>query len=221
MVLAITGCGEMGTPPSPDTALTTSRYLLLDDRVVEETSNARLAVGTVKKHAANPLFGEDKPWEPRFDNLYPNIFYDEELQLYRCWYNPFIVDSLTTQTPREKRGQVEYVDRNREFGLAYATSRDGLKWTKPELGLVEFQGSTANNLLLRGPHGMGILKEPHDPLPERRYKMLYGGDWIGKYEPGPARCDFPRTVCAGARPSPAPRSRRTAAPTTTPCGCPS
>ena len=186
ILLAVTGCGEMETPPSPDADLTASRYLLLDDRVVEETNNVRLAVGTVKKHEANPLFGEDKPWEPRFDNLYPNVFYDEELQLYRCWYNPFIVDQLTSAIPRERRSEVEYVNSYREFGLAYATSEDGLKWSKPELGLVEFEGSTANNLLLRGPHGMGILKEPHDPLPERRYKMLYGGHWIGKYEPGPA-----------------------------------
>ena len=186
ILLAGTGCGEMETPPPPEADSTISRYLLLDDRVVEETNNVRLAVGTVKKHEANPLFGEDKPWEPRFDNLYPNVFYDEELQLYRCWYNPFIVDPLVTETPREKRGKVEYVGTNREFGLAYATSEDGLKWTKPELGLVEFEGSKANNLLLRGPHGRGILKEPHDPLPERRYKMLYGGNWIRNWESGPA-----------------------------------
>ena len=188
LLLAVTGCGEMEPPSSPDVDSIISRHLLLDDRVVEETSNARLAVGTIKKHPANPLFGEDKPWEPRFDNLYPNVLYDEELQLYRCWYNPFIVDQLTSATPRDRRSEVEYHNSYREFGLAYATSEDGLKWTKPELGLVEFEGSTANNLLLRGPHGMGILKEPHDPLPERRYKMLYGGSWIGKYEPGPAVC---------------------------------
>ena len=34
--------------------------------------------------------------------------------------------------------------------VGYATSRDGLKWVKPELGLIEFDGSTANNLVLRG-----------------------------------------------------------------------
>ena len=45
------------------------RHLLLDDRLIGETRNARLAVGPVKKHPANPLFREDKPWEPRFDNL--------------------------------------------------------------------------------------------------------------------------------------------------------
>ena len=52
------------------------RFLLLDSRVVESTKNAKLTVGTVKKNENNPLFGEDKPWEKRFDNLYGNIIYD-------------------------------------------------------------------------------------------------------------------------------------------------
>jgi hypothetical protein len=40
-----------------------------------------------------------------------------------------------------------------------AMSRDGLKWEKPNLGLVEFEGSRANNLVLRGPHGPGVFQE--------------------------------------------------------------
>ena len=46
------------------------RYLLIDSRTIEYTDNARLTPGTVHKHAGNPLFGEDKPWEKRFDNVY-------------------------------------------------------------------------------------------------------------------------------------------------------
>ena len=30
----------------------------------------------------------------------------------------------------------------------YAESRDGIHWTKPHLGLVEVDGSTANNVIL-------------------------------------------------------------------------
>ena len=37
------------------------RYLLLDDRVVASSSNLELRVGAIQKHAANPLFIEDKP----------------------------------------------------------------------------------------------------------------------------------------------------------------
>ena len=64
------------------------RYLLLDDRVVASSSNLELRVGAIQKHAANPLFIEDKPWEKRFDNLYGNVIFDENEQLYKCWYSP-------------------------------------------------------------------------------------------------------------------------------------
>ena len=42
------------------------RYLLLDNRIIEDTENTELTLGTVEKHPSNPLFGEDKPWEARF-----------------------------------------------------------------------------------------------------------------------------------------------------------
>ncbi|MBM4042326.1 MAG: hypothetical protein FJ290_27865 [Planctomycetes bacterium] len=150
-----------------------SRYLLLDSRLVERLDNARLVLGTIRKHAANPLFREDKPWEPRFDNLYANVLYDEEDRLYKCWYSPFIRDSLVSKTPRERRSEVRYHDEQREMGVCYAVSRDGLKWEKPELGLVEFEGSKANNLLARKTHGAGVFKDLRETNPDRRYKMFY------------------------------------------------
>jgi hypothetical protein len=58
------------------------------------------------------------------------------------------------------------------MGVCYATSKDGLAWVKPELGLVEFNGSTKNNIVFRNPHGVGVMKDPRDPDPTRRYKMF-------------------------------------------------
>ena len=157
------------------------KYLLLDDRVVEDSTGARLSLGTVIKEPA-PLFGEDKPWEPRFDNLYANVMYDEEERLYKCWYSPFIIDPTTTGTARDKRGSVKWAEAAQdqlEMGICYATSKDGLAWAKPDLGIVEFQGSRSNNLILRAdpqmgePHGAGIGKDVREPNPARRYKMLF------------------------------------------------
>ncbi len=62
--------------------------------------------------------------------------------------------------------------------LCYAVSRDGVHWEKPELGLVEHQGSKANNLvdfpqdidLSMAP----IIHDPDDPDPDRRFKISYG-----------------------------------------------
>ena len=159
------------------------RHLLLDDRVVEEVQHAELVLGTVMKHSRNPLSAEDKPWEQRFDNLYANIIYDYEEQAYKCWYSPFIVDNCTLGMTLEERYAEKYwAPKNREMAICYATSQDGITWDKPELGLVEFEGSKANNILWRGvegdkdllwgPHGAGIFKDLRDPDPERRYKAL-------------------------------------------------
>jgi len=149
---------------------------------VESVQNAELALGTVKKHHGNPLFAEDKPWEQRFDNLYANIAYDDEERTYKCWYSPFIVDNSSKGMTIRQRKQVKYrAPRNREMAICYATSKDGLAWNKPELGLVEYEGSKANNILWRGagdtailggPHGSGIQKDLRDPDPDRRYKAF-------------------------------------------------
>ena len=151
--------------------------LLLDTRIIDRVDNARLKVGTVHKHVANPLFVEDRPWEPRFDNLYANVHYQPETGRYRCWYHPFIIDPAVANTPVEMRSKVAHSSEGMEVGECYAESEDGLTWSKPELGLVEFEGSTANNLVFRGLHGPGIVKDPRDPDEDRRYKMICGGVW--------------------------------------------
>lgn len=147
-------------------------YLLLDQRLIERADNAELRLGTVTKHPRNPLFQEDKPWEVRFDNLYANIHFDPRAQLYRCWYSPFIIDPAVTDTPAAQRTTRRYQPHDREMGLCYATSRDGLTWEKPALDLIEFNGSKANNLVLRRPHGSGIFHDAHEADPARRFKLF-------------------------------------------------
>jgi hypothetical protein len=160
-----------------------NHYLLLDSRVVKNVENAKLTVGTVEKHKSNPLFIEDKPWEKRFDNLYGNVIYDEAEKIYKCWYSPFITDMSALGMSLEERDQLEYdPPDNREMGICYATSEDGITWRKPEMGLVEYEGNKNNNILWRGsgereelwdgPHGAGIFKDYRDPDPNRRYKAI-------------------------------------------------
>lgn len=148
------------------------RYLFLDSRIVAHTDHAELRLGTVTKHPRNPLFREDQPWEVRFDNLYANISYQPEEQRYHCWYSPFIVDPAVTETPPTRRTTQRYQPRDREMGICYATSRDGLTWEKPALGLLDFAGSKSNNLVARRPHGAGIFLDPLDPDPARRFKLF-------------------------------------------------
>ncbi|MBT3201021.1 MAG: hypothetical protein HN350_14050 [Phycisphaerales bacterium] len=162
------------------------KYLVLDSRLIAATDNASLTVGKVTKHPSNPLFVEDKPWEMRYDNLYGNVIYDEQEKIYKCWYSPFIVDADWSKNwPLERRDKIRYrPGRGREMGICYATSKDGLTWVKPELGLASYDpknrtkrdsGDKKNNIILRGPHGAGVFKDTREPDPKRRYKTIFQG----------------------------------------------
>jgi len=149
------------------------RYLLLDSRIVERAENAKLTLGMVKKHEANPLMKEEHPWESRFDNLYGNVIYDKEAQIYKCWYNTFLYLPAAKGMTLAQRKKPYAGGKSREMGICYATSKDGIRWEKPKLGLVEFEGGKENNLVWRGPHGAGVFKDPRDPDPKRRYKTIF------------------------------------------------
>jgi hypothetical protein len=153
----------------------TTKYLLLDSRIIKETENVSLEVGKIEKHNANPLFGEDMEWEMRFDNLYGNVIFDKEENTYKCWYSPFIVDSVSHGMTLEQRNREYNEPPNREMGICYATSKDGIHWVKPELGLVEYNGSKKNNIVWRGPHGAGIFKDLQEKKPAKRFKAIFQG----------------------------------------------
>ena len=160
-----------------------SSLLLLDPRNLASAQNAELALGRVEKHAANPLFREEyfadppKPWEARLDNVYPSVIYDQEEGIFKCWYKSFLRDRDSNSTPLAERPRVAYTGGGREEGVLYAESTDGIAWRKPELGLIEFAGSRRNNIVMsRAAHGIhagGVLKDPHDPDPARRYKFIH------------------------------------------------
>ena len=185
LTVALWSSQASGASPGEAGAPGRDRYLLLDSRIIDNTENAELTLGIVKKDPRNPLFMEDKPWEPRFDNLYANVLYDEDENLYKCWYSPFIIDESTANTSRKDRingGKFKYLGRHtgrrREMGICYAVSPDGIRWEKPSLGIVEFEGSKDNNIVWRGPHGSGIFKDMRDPDPKRRYKAFFKGTMI-------------------------------------------
>ena len=58
--------------------------------------------------------------------------------------------------------------------LCYAVSQDGLRWEKPSHGLVEYDGSTQNNILLNEASKLGYVFIDLHGKPEQRYKMLTG-----------------------------------------------
>jgi len=178
MTAAMFAGSSAAADDAADSPLKRARFLLLDSRVIESTENAQLTLGTVRKDKNNPLFKEDKPWEPRFDNPYCSVIYDEEEKIYKCWYSIFIKSGPTGNfpgegLPSEKRAGVPWREGARDFGVCYATSSGGIHWEKPELGIVEFQGSKKNNIVLRAVHGVGVIKDLHEADPQKRYKAIH------------------------------------------------
>lgn len=146
--------------------------LLLDDRIIEQAENAELTLGQISKHPSNPLMVEDQPWEQRFDNLYPNIVFDPQDGTFRSWHGTLVIDHSARGKSPEERKQRYRPPKDRETSLCYAESQDGLHWKKPTLGFIEYEGSKQNNILARGPHGVGVFEDPHDANPDRRFKQF-------------------------------------------------
>lgn len=161
-----------------------AKYLMLDRRLLnpQAMENVQLIVAQpVKDEAYNPLFTEEKPWEVRIDNGYPNVLYDRAAELYRCYYTLFIEDEDSRGADPLERAGRDYIPRpDRVPGLAYAESKDGIHWVKPCLNRVEWQGSTENNLVFAFAHGTGVMIDERDADPARRYKMVTKMDQPGK-----------------------------------------
>jgi hypothetical protein len=104
-----------------------------------------------------PVIANDKPWE--YSLCYPTL--GQLDGKYRMWYEVI--------APREQGGADM---------LCYAESTDGVKWEKPELGLVEFAGNKRNNIVFaesvagHGFHGIGVFYDP-SAASEQRYKLVY------------------------------------------------
>ena len=63
-----------------------------------------------------------------------------------------------------------------EGPVCYAESLDGIRWVKPKLGQVSFNGGDDNNAIaLPADRSMGVfvIRDDDDPDPSRRYKMVY------------------------------------------------
>ncbi|MEH7380507.1 hypothetical protein V7138_08505 [Bacillus sp. JJ1533] len=160
----------------------TQKYLFLDSGIINGhyCDNVKLHLQSVQKDTVNnPLFKEEffanppKKWEPRYDNGYPNVFYDKYAELYRCYYTTFLVDYHSSETPLKERPGIQYEPHSsRVTGFCYAESKDGIHWEKPNLGLVEFDGNKDNNIILRNAHGSCVLLDEEEEDPNKRYKLL-------------------------------------------------
>ena len=141
-----------------------TRQLFVDDCLVAKMENLQRELHHPVKHPENPLLVGDKPWEGATDEGVGGVVFqivrrDEESGLFRMWYAGYVPYKLSSGV------------RVRFPGL-YAESKDGIVWEKPNLGLHEFKGSKENNIVLPAGNLFGLIVEPNDPNPNRRYKGI-------------------------------------------------
>jgi hypothetical protein len=105
-------------------------HLFVDDAEIASVENLNRVVNRPKKHP-QPVLVADRPWEGDRAQAWGSVIQEPD-GLLRMWYFGF----NTERRPGE-------LDRG---GYCYAESRDGIRWEKPELDLVEFRGSRKNNL---------------------------------------------------------------------------
>lgn len=153
-----------------------------DDAIVDR------AATTAERRVHQPEFAgvvmkHDAPWEgdgSDFHNILEDA--DEKGPLYRLYYLGW--HFADQAPPKNRRYSGSFAIR-----VCYAESRDGIVWTKPDLGLHAFEGSTANNILLDAKQfGFGfdnfmVFKDGNPACsPDARYKAVariagaFGGD---------------------------------------------
>ncbi len=158
---------SLNVSPAADPVDVGSRLeLFVDDYLIESKT------GDVDLKLHKPTPGEvvlvtDKPWEGN-TSAYYTVFQDGDI--YRMYYRGSHFDEKTRKAT------------HREV-TCYAESRDGIHWEKPELGLFEFGGSKANNIVLDGlgTHCFVAFRDNNPDAPfAARYKGISRGRPNGK-----------------------------------------
>jgi len=168
VLLMIASCTELVSHSVAEDAIDigSRRELFVDDYLLAEMSDAV----TLKVHQPTP--GEvalvtDMPWEGNTCAYY-TVFRDGDL--YRMYYRGAHWD---TEKKRAAHPEV----------TCYAESKDGLHWTKPKLGLYEWNGSKENNIVWTGigTHCFVPFRDANPACPaDARYKAIAAGRPQGK-----------------------------------------
>ena len=120
--------------PQTNRHIGSRRELFVEDDLIERlTGKAELRLQ--RPVPQEVVIEHDAPWEGS-GCVYHSVFKDGDL--YRMYY----AGGQLTVTENGVNGS--------SHGLfcCYAESKDGIHWTRPKLGLHEFEGSTANNIVM-------------------------------------------------------------------------
>lgn len=142
-----------------------------DDQSIPWQHNLRITLVEASKHPGNPVLRRGPAGSPDQGHaiLYGTVIKTGDR--FRMWYLAMHETTIVKgQAPGNWRP------------MCYAESKDGIHWKKPDLGLVEFNGNSNNNIcLIEGtPHSLtrindflSVLYEPDSKDPDKRYKAVY------------------------------------------------
>lgn len=142
-----------------------------DDHSIPWQHNLKVTLVQATKHPGNPVLRRGPAGAPDHGHaaLYGTVV--KVGDTFRMWY-------LAMGQKEFVKGQAPGYWRP----MCYAESTDGVNWMKPELGLVEFNGSKRNNICLiegepfsltRVDDFLSVLHDQEDPDPARRYKAVF------------------------------------------------
>lgn len=145
-----------------DAIIVDGKQLFIDDTIIAELENAEKVLNQPTKHPKNPLLVRDQPWEVDEPD-YTTVIYDAEENVFKMWY--------AMHDPKRRPGTSQQI-------LAYATSEDGIAWTKP---IINEQDGTNIVFYPKVPMFLspGIFKDPVARDPQKRYKMLFSASQDG------------------------------------------
>ncbi|MFC1526511.1 hypothetical protein ACFL6X_06855 [Candidatus Latescibacterota bacterium] len=135
----------------------TQRQLFFDRRFIDSSTGVSLRMNAPVQHP-EPVLVADRPWESHGIGAYNTVMLEPDGR-FRMWYDAGVKGGLPSEGARR---------------LGYAESEDGLHWTKPSLGLIEFAGSRDNNLVApplerQSLQGATVMVDERAPA-EARYK---------------------------------------------------
>jgi hypothetical protein len=146
------------------------RELFVDQHLIERLDGVRLELHRPIRREV--VFRTDTPWEGN-GSAYQSVFRDGDH--FRMYY----------RGGHHVASKAYAKDKNSWETLCLAESRDGIHWTRPELGIVEFRGSKKNNLILDAamvseiggsPAHTAAFKDTNPDCPvEERYKIVIVG----------------------------------------------
>jgi hypothetical protein len=169
------GCGILvvaaalswaAAPDEPQPVDIGSRRELFVDRHLIETLGGGAGLRLHKPVRREIVLVHDAPWEGNVCG-YHTIFKDGDLyrMYYRGWH--YVLKDNEVTGGRQDHPPV----------VCYAESKDGVHWTKPELGLFAFRGSKKNNIVWTGAgtHNFVPFKDANPACkPDARYKAVGG-----------------------------------------------